>query len=562
MLPPDPRFPIQRPLTGGPGWRARVVGQPHAHRDFLKGIHAMADLLAPTLGPGGGHIAGSANNNSRIERWDGSGTVVRRVISLGSPQADIGAMLVRNMVWRLEQRVGDGGATASVLARRLAARGVRLIAAGVNAMELARGLRTAADVALDAIRAQSRPVEDEDALSHMALAVTGEPELSAILCEIRFLLGAEGHVRVEKLVAPYLARHYISGAHFAAEIASMYLYSNVAERTAVLTNAAVALLDEPLSSGDAALALLEAAVQRGDGALLILAPEVSGAALNLIVSNQQQPREKRRLDLLAARLKAVQAERAHHLADLGALTGATLLGHAHVRSALRARPEDLGRADRVELSAEGIAITAPAERRNILHHEAGALQQRLAMLPFDAEERPALVRRLATLTGGIAELKIGAGSQLERDRLHATAERALRVLTAAQRSGAVAGAGAAYIHALPAVRALAADEARLPGDRAFGAQLLAEALDAPLTRIAHNAGIEHPATIVAGVAARGAGFTWDAVRGEMVDAHRSGPLDATEVTTAVLSSAISAALMALTTDAIVYHRNPEHSLEP
>lgn len=542
--------------------RAQVVGRPQAQRDFLQGIHALANLLAPTLGPLGGRIAGSTNDNQRIELWEGSATVVRRVISLGSPSADVGAMLLRNMVWRLEQRVGDGGAAAAVLARRLAARGMRLLAAGVDAMELARGLRVAADVALDAVRAQSRPVDDEDRLSHMALAVTGEPELSALLGEMRALLGADGYVRIEKLVGPWLQRSYTAGAHFPAKIASLYLYSDVAARTAVLTNAAVALVDEPLTDAAAALALCEAAVAAQAASLLVLAPEISGGALSLLVSNQQQPADKRRLQILAVRLNAVAAERGEQLADLEALTGATVLGAGRPRSAQRARPADLGRALRVEFAADGLAVVGPPERRAALRSEAHAVQQRLDALAFDDDERPALVRRLAGLTGGIAELKIGAASQFERDRLHAAAERALKVLTAAQRGGAVPGAGAALLHARPALLALAADAQRLPGERAFGARLLAEALDAPLAQIARNAGIEYPAAVVARVAERGAPWTWDARANQLLHAFDGGLLDATEVVCAQLSGAVSAASMALTTDTIVYHRNPAASFEP
>jgi chaperonin GroEL len=562
QLPRDPFGRIIPPAKPRKAGRAQVVSQPQAHRDFLKGIHAMANLLAPTVGPLGGRVAGSVNDNSRHELWEGSGTVVRRVISLGSADADVGAMLVRNMVWRLEQRVGDGGATAVLLTRRLAERGVRLLAAGINAMELARGMRIATEVALDAIRAQSRPVVDEDQLAHMALAVTGERELSALLGEIRYMLGAEGHVQIEKLVAPWLARHYIAGAHVGAQIASMYLYTDVAARSAVHTQSAVALLDEPLTSGEAALALAEAALAGGATSLLVIAPEISGAALNLLVSNQTQPPEKRRLGLLAVKLKATGGERADQVADLAALTGATLLGSAQGRSPLRARAQDLGRALRLEFVNDGLAILPLPERRQSVRQEAEAIGQRLALLPFNAHERPALVRRLATMTGGLAVLKVGASSERERARLHATAERALKVLTAAQRGGAVPGGGAALVHAAPAVRALAADSTRLAGDQAFGARLLAESLDAPMAQIARNAGVDHPAAVVARVAEAGAPWAWDAHTGAVVDAHTSGLLDATEVTTAVLSGAVSAALMALTTDTIVYHRNPQQSLEP
>lgn len=549
-----PAFQHSEPMTPR---RAQVVGPPLAQQQFLTGIHAVANLLAPTLGPLGGRVAGSANNNSKIEQWDDAATTVRRLISLGTPQADIGAMLMRNMIWRLQQRVGDGGATAAVLARTLAAGGIRLLAAGVNAMELARGLQEATRAAVDALRAQARPVHDEDTLARIALTVTGEADLSALLGEMRFLLGAEGQIQIEKFVAPYLERRYISGAHWGAQISSMYFYTNVAQRSAVIAQSAVALLDEPLTDAEGALALLETALARKAESLLIIAPDVSGAALGLLVANQQAPAERRRLALLAVKLMALTEERSTQLADIGVLTGARLLGRQQGRSARGALPADLGSADRVEFGPEGITISAADRFRPEIRREAAALQARLDTLPHDDGDRPALLRRLSTFTGGIGLLKIGAHSQLERDVLHETAGRALKVLGAALRGGVVAGGGATFAHAAAAVRALP-----LSGDALFGARLLADTLSAPLEQIARNAGADAPTAVALRVAEAGAPTTYDATTGRMVDAFAAGILDAASVAEAVLRNATSCALMALTTGTIVYHAKPEQSFEP
>ncbi len=539
--------------------RAQVVGPPDAQRQFLSGIHTVANLLAPTLGPLGGHVAGSANASSKTtyELWDDAGTTMRRLISLGTPQQDVGAMLVRGMVWRMEQRLGDGGASAAVLARAIAARGIRLLAAGVNAMDLAKGIRKATEAAWQAVLAQAQPVADEDDLARLADSVTHVRDLSAVLGEICYLLGPEGHVQIEKYVAPYLERRYLAGAHFRAQTASMYFYTDAAKRSAVLTQPAVVLLDEPLTSQEAALALMEAALARKATALLIVAPETSGAALNLLVANQQAPTAKRKLALLAVKLKAAGDERSIQMADLGVLTGAALLGRSGVRPAASCRADDLGRAARAEFAGEGVTLVAEDARRAAVRSEAEALQAHLATVPFDAADRPLLTRRLATLTGGVGELKIGANSQLERDALFETATRALRVLTAAQRTGVVAGAGAALVHALPAVQAL-----EIAGDARMGVQVVAESLAAPLKQIAHNAGVEHPATVVQRVAEAGPPCTYDAYTNSIVDGRRAGVLDAAEVSAAVLVNAASCALMALTTGTIVYHRAPKQSLEP
>lgn len=534
-----------------------MVGQPDAQRQFLTGIHMVADLLAPTLGPLGGHVAGSSNSNTRYELWDDAATAVRRLISLGRPQADVGAMLMRNTIWQMEQRVGDGGATVAVLARALSASGVRLLAAGINAMAVARGMRAAAEAARGAILAQARPVAGEDALSFLAYSATHQRELSTVLGEMRYLLGPDGPIQIDKLVAPYLERRYIAGAHFSAQIASLYFYTEPAQRVAVLAGPAVALVDEPLRTTEAALALVEAALARGAKSLLVVAPEVSGVALNLLVSNQQRPADKRPLAILACRLKAAPKDQSQQLMDLGVMTGAVQLGVGHGRSLQAARPEDLGLAERAEYAHDGLTLVAQESRRDAIRREAEALQGYLASVPLDDPDRPMLAQRLATLTGGVGELKIGAHSQLERAMLFDTATRGLKVLAQAQRTGVVAGGGGALVHAIPAVRALDLDD-----EARAGAAVVADALAAPLKQIARNAGVEHPAAIAARVAEAGPPATFDVYSGTMVDAHQAGVLDSAAVAAAALSGAVSCALMALTTDVIVYHRNPQQSFEP
>lgn len=536
---------------------ASVVGQPEAHRHFLLGIDALADLLSPGLGPLGGRVAGSDSTTKRIEVWDDAATIVRRVISLGDPQADIGAMLLRNMVWRMEQRVGDGGAGAAILARALARGGMRLLAAGVHATELAKGLRLGGEAVAAALRAQARPVEDEDTLSHLALTVTRDPALSTLLGEMRYLLGAEGHVQVEKHVAQWLDRRYLAGAHFEAEIASFYFYNDLAQRAAVLAAPAVALIDEPLTTAEAALALLEAAVQAEASSLLIVASAIGGQALSLLATNQQKPAGTRPLTILAVRLLALVEERGDQMAALAARTHATLLGDGRGRAVIGARPGDLGTAQRVHFSNKALTVLTEDAVRATLRKEVTAVQARLAALAFDHPERPALSRRLAALSGGVGVLMVGAASEAERAVRHESATHGLRVLSCAQRSGVVPGGGAAFIHAARALAGL-----QVEGDVALGVQLLGDALPAVLCQIAQNAGEDHPGAVARRVAEAGPPCTWDALSRQLVDAHSSGVLDACDVAEATLRNAISCALMALTTNAIVYHAAPAASLAP
>ncbi len=537
--------------------RPHVVNQPHTHRQLLQGVKQIADLLAPTLGPLGGAVGMAANDNRKIELLDDAGTMVRRIISLGNQHDDIGAMLIRSMVWQLEQRIGDGGAMAAVLARSLITEGVRFIAAGANAMMLADGVRSALNGVLDAIRSQARPVCDENALAAVALTAMGEPDLAAMTAELRWLLGPEGHVTIERFVAPYLERRYISGVQFKAEIASMYFYTEPSKRRTVLANPVLAISEDSVNTVEEALPIMEAALQRGAKALLIVAKSFGGAGLNLLASNNQLPADKKKLDLLACRTTLIGAERTWTLRDLALLSGATILGASYPRSSSFVRPEDLGVAHRAEFVKDLLIVAASGVNRAAVQEEAAQLQTRAAQLGYDAEERKLLTRRISTLTGGVAELKIGANSQPQRELLNAKAERGLKVVAAAQRSGVVAGAGAALIHASRAI-----DHTGATGDRALGVELLKRTLTAPLRQIAVNAGVDSPEGMVQRVRDAEAPATFDAFSHNVVDANQAGILDAAELVATVLQTAVSAGLMALTTDAIVYHRKPMQSLEP
>jgi len=520
----------------------------------------LADMVAATLGPHRGPVLHYEGTRRIVEALDDAATALRRIISLGRPDLDVGAMLARHVIWRLEQQVGDGGATALVLMRALVDEGARQISAGFNAMRLTEGMRRGAAVAVEALRRQSQRIDGERNLAAVARTIVQDDDLAALLGEMSYLLGADGHIQLESYVAPYLERQYLGGAHYGAEIASMYFYTEMERRRSVLVAPAVALLDKPLNEAAQAIALLEATIRAGRKALLIVAPDTSGPALNLLVANQMQPAEKRKVTILAVKLRAVGDERRFALQDLAAITGAAVLGEIGERTAREARPEDLGRAQRAEFSEKNLVVTMEGARRAFIQEQIADLSRRLAVLPYDDEERPVLVRRLAALTGGIGVLKIGAYHQPEREMRRAQAERAWKVLSAVHRGGVVAGGGAALLHCRHAVLEAATRES--DAECASGMRIVANALSAPQRQMLCNAGVSAPALILDRVAEQGPPMTYDVLKGEIVDAQRAGLLDATDIVAAVLQAAVSGATMALSTDTIVYHRKPQQSFTP
>jgi len=534
-----------------------VIGPAQASDHLKQGINLIADLLAPTLGPVGGLVANEMTSTRRLEMLADSATIVRRILSLGDQRRDIGAMLMRNLVWRVTQQAGDGGALAAVLARALYRAGLRLVAAGANPVQIAQGVEQAVSVVLEALQGQAQPVQTEDRLAAMALTIVQEKPLAAVLGEMSYLLGPDAHVIIEDYVAPFLRRRYIAGAHYPAEIASMYFYTDPPRKRAVVTDSLVALVEDPIRETDQVLPILQAAWQKGKKGLTILAPSISEAALGLLLANQQAGENKRLL--LAAKLKDVAEERLYAVSDLALLTGAARLGSHYERTPATMRPDDLGYARRIELAGGSLIAVTDHYARPELQAEVTRLRNRLHGLPLDAEERPLLVKRLAALSGGVGELKIGAAGKQEREVRHHHAERALKVLSAAQRGGVVAGGGAALYHCLPALQGLS-----VSGDASLGVQLVAQALVAPLQQILHNAWVPESSLIIQQIGEAGPPATFDVLSGHLVDAHQAGLLDAAEVLKTVVRTAASGALSALKTEAIVYHRNPEAKagLEP
>ena len=312
--------------------------------------------------------------------------------------------------------------------------------------------------------------------------------------------------------------------------------------------------------------MLEAALQKEAKALVVLATDISGSALNLLVANQQQEEEKKKISLLGVKLRDVGDERRWALNDLATMTGATLLGPNFGRNAKDAIAADLGQAQRVEFANKGLVVVADPAKRTDIQDEVTRLRDHIVSLRLDDEERPKLVKRLATMSGGVGELKIGAITKLQREVLQNQAERAFKVLSSAQRGGVLAGGGAALQHCVPALHTYMEDGGNgtgpLIGDEKFGVQALANSLSAPLLQILTNSGEDAPAVFIQRIQDTGSPATYDALKGEVVDAYSGGVLDVTDVVAIALQTAASGAMMALSTDAIIYHRKPEQSLSP
>lgn len=529
--------------------KSRVVLSPDASQHLCKGIDLIADLLAATLGPTSGYVVNERAEKRGPEFLDDSGVIVRRIINLPGQEEDIGAMLLRHLVWKVGEEVGDGGAMAGVLARALYKDALRVVTAGASAVSIEQGVNEGVKAVVEALRKQALATTDENQLAQIAQMIVHDNPLAAVLGEMSYLLGANAQVIIENYEAAYLQRRYIAGTHYPAQILSPHFYTDVPRKQAVLTDTAIALTDHSIEDIEQVVAMMQAALKSGHNNLFIIAPHISEKPLGVLVANHRASEIK--MTIGGAMLKDSGDARHFAYNDLSLITGAALLGNQHGRTTDSIRPEDLGYAKRVDIGSEGIVIIADSYQNSQVQAEVIRINEHLAAMSPNAENRPLLTKRLAALSGGIGELKIGALSKPARQLRRQQAERALKVLSLAQRCGVAPGAGAAFIHC-----AYALDSVKLDGDAATGMQVLRRALSIPMRQILNNARIDDAGNILAEVQKAGSPMTYDVLQNKMVNAQQAGLLDPVEVLIAIVTKAASTAMKALSTAAIIYHRNP------
>ncbi len=534
----------------------RIVSGATAQRQLQAGIDALADALAVTLGPVGRSVVVENELTHQPELLESAAEIARRLTSLSDARQNTGAMLLRHLVWRVVRHAGDGGATAAVFARALYVDALRLVTAGMDPLKLCAGIEAASAVVREALQAQARPVATEDDLARLALSLTGDPPLARVLGEMSYLLGENAVIAVEKYLAPTIDRAYVSGSAYPAQIASSQFYTRTAEKRAAATNPLIVLLDDALQTTDEAASLLQAALATGSKSLIVITSQpIAEKALSLLLANHRS--DKVPLSILALRLLEVDADRHYPLDDLALLTGATVLSAATGQPVTHLRADQFGSARRVALADGKLILETPPSAA--VHAAVEALRDQLGEVEDDAD-RAQLQTRLAALTGGIGYLRVGAYGDQERAVRAKAAERALKVLAQAQRSGVVAGGGAALVHAAAALHdCTPADEIER-----HGVKLFERALSAPLRQILYNSGVDAPGAVVEQVKSSGAAITYDVIAGECVDAHARGIVTPLPVLAAVVRMATSSVVMALTTDLILYHRAGDQieSLEP
>lgn len=515
----------------------------------------MVGAVRPTLGPLPKLVAIAPVIGQRPpELLDDGGVIVRRITDLPNRNADMGAMYVRSMLWRLHNEVGDGTATAAVIFEAAYESGRRYLASGGNAMRLRQFLEDGLSRILHHITTMSKPADARHLLTSVALTAGAEEPLANILGEIFDIVGEWGAVEIRSGHGRSLERVYIEGMQWDGGVLSSHFLTDATSREARIEAAAVVVTDFAISEPADLVPLLELATKHRVLSLLIACRSITDRAIAFLVLNQKPDNPR----VVVVRTPGGGVSGYQELEDLSKLVGGRPLVAAAGDALDRIELSDLGGARRAWANHDYAGVAAGRGDPRALRQHILALKngRKAAVSP---DERAALERRIGRLLGGSAILQIGGATGPEIKHRKTVAERTARTIRGAIQQGVVPGGGGALFscrHVLAGHLATCDD----PDERA-AYRILLDTVTAPLRAIAENAGYD-PSTTMARLEHAGHEPAFDIRTGSVTNAYESGIVDSASVQLAATRAAISSAGLALTIDVLVHSKHPEEVLEP
>jgi chaperonin GroEL len=520
-----------------------------ARRSLERGMNVLADAVKVTLGPKGRNVV--------LEKKWGAPTItndgvsIAKEIELEDPYEKIGAELVKEVAKKTDDVAGDGTTTATVLAQALVKEGLRNVAAGSNPMSLKKGIEKAVDVVSQQLLDMAKDVETKEQIaSTAAISAGGDMEVGELIAEAMDKVGKEGVITVEESNTFGLELELTEGMRFDKGYISPYFVTDPERMEAVLEDPYLLIVNSKISSVKDLLPILEKVMQSGKP-LAILAEDVEGEALATLVVNKIRGTFRS----VAVKAPGFGDRRKAMLQDIAILTGGQVISEEVGLKLENTGLELLGRARKVVVTKDETTIVEGAGDSEQIAGRVNQIRAEIDKSDSDYD-REKLQERLAKLAGGVAVIKVGAATEVElKERKHRI-EDAVRNAKAAVEEGIVPGGGVALIQAMVAASPKI-DALGLTDEQAVGADIVRQAISAPLRQIAFNAGLEG-GVVVEKVKELPAGHGLDAATGEYVDMIKAGIIDPAKVTRSALQNAASIAGLFLTTEAVVADK-PEKS---
>ncbi|AXI03045.1 chaperonin GroEL [Aquirhabdus parva] len=521
-----------------------------ARAKMIVGVNILADAVKVTLGPKGRNVVIDKSYGSPHITKDG--VTVAKEISLKDKFENMGAQLVREVASKTADIAGDGTTTATVLAQSILNEGMKAVAAGMNPMDLKRGIDKAVRVAVGEIKNISTAASDKKAIAQVgSISANSDTTIGDLIAEAMERVGKEGVITVEEGSGFEDTLDVVEGMQFDRGYISPYFANKPDTLTAELDNPLILLVDKKISNIRELIPTLEAVAKSGKP-LLLIAEDIEGEALATLVVNNMRGIIK----VCAVKAPGFGDRRKAMLQDIAILTGATVISEEIGMSLETAQLTDLGSARKITVGKENTVIVDGAGQSAEIEARVQTIRHQIEEATSDYD-REKLQERVAKLAGGVAVIKIGAATEVEMKEKKDRVDDALHATRAAVEEGVVAGGGVALVRAVAALEGLKG----INDDQTAGINILRRAMESPLRQIVTNAGEE--ASVVVNAVKNGKGnFGYNAATGEYGDMIEMGILDPAKVTRSALENAASVAGLMLTTEAMITDFPEEKSSAP
>ena len=510
-----------------------------ARRSLVSGVNTLAEAVKVTLGPKGRNVLLDKSFGAPTVTKDG--VSVAKEIELKGKFENMGAQIVKQVASQTSDEAGDGTTTATVLAQAIVGEGIKAVAAGMNPMDLKRGIDKAVAEAVKQVQGLATPCETSQAIAQVGtISANSDEDVGQIIAEAMDKVGKEGVITCEEGNSIDNELDVVEGMQFDRGYISPYFINNQESMSAELENPFILLYDKKISNIRDLLPLLEQVAKSGRS-LMLIAEDIEGEALATLVVNNMRGIVK----VAAAKAPGFGDRRKAMLEDIAVLTGGTVISEEIGLTLENAKLDDLGSAKRVTLGKENTTIIDGAGSADKIKGRVDQIRIQIEETSSDYD-REKLQERVAKLAGGVALIKVGAGSEMEMKEKKARVEDALHSTRAAVEEGVVAGGGVALVRALQAIESLQGDN----DDQSVGIRIALRAMEMPLRQIVENAGAD--ASVVLQEVRNGKGaYGFNAATDEYGDLISLGILDPAKVTRVALQAAGSIAGMLITTEAMI-----------
>lgn len=518
----------------------QLLFEDQARSKMLKGIDKLADAVATTMGPAGHNVIIDKSFGGPTVTKDG--VTVSKEIELEDPFENMGAKLVNEVATKTSDLAGDGTTTATVLARAIYKEGRRNIVAGSNPMAVRRGIEKAVEAAVEKLLDMGHPVSSKEDVANIgAISANNDMAVGELIADALENVGKDGVITVEEGKTTDTTVEFVDGMQFDKGFISPYFITRPAERDCLLEDALILIYEKKISNLRDLVPLLEQVAQTGKP-LLIIAEDVEGEALAALVVNKLRGV----LNICAVKAPGFGDRRKAMLSDIAILTNGEMISEDLGIKLENLTLEHLGNAKQVTVDKNCTTIVRGAGKEKDVKKRIDQLRNQIEAT--DSEyDREKLQERMAKLTGGVAIISVGAGTETEMKQKKARIEDALHATRAAVEEGILPGGGVALIRCREAIEAA---KAKAKGEEKIGANIVLKAIDWPLRQIADNAGIDG-SVIVDEISRKPLNTGYDANKGEYTDMLKAGIIDPVKVVRTALANAASISALMLTTEALV-----------